>query len=82
MLDFIFSSEDLKDGKIWAVKLVDLSGLVESKLEARRLISQGVVVIDGKRIMDVNEDIEVKDGMIIKLGEMLSCKINLVKSEK
>jgi len=82
MIDFIFSSEDLKDGKIWAVKLVDLSGLVESKLEARRLISQGAVVIDGKRIMDVNEDIEVKDGMIIKLGEVLSCKIRLVKSEK
>ncbi|HLB60035.1 MAG TPA: tyrosine--tRNA ligase [Patescibacteria group bacterium] len=48
--------------------LVD-SKLVSSKSEARRLIEQGGVEVDGKRVTDPNRIISVRDGMIIKAGK-------------
>jgi ribosomal protein S4 len=38
--------------------------------EARRLISQGFVTVDGQRFLDVNEHIDVKDGMISESWEI------------
>ena len=54
---------DLRDGK--AIGLVDLvakTGLVPSKSEARRLIIQGGVEIDGQKQSDANATLEVVQG--------------------
>ena len=75
MTECILSSEDLTDEKIWCVKLVYLSGLVETKIEARRLISQGAVSLNGERVMDVNEHVILKSGAVLKIGQFLACKI-------
>ena len=77
MEEFILSSEDLTDGKIWLVRLVYLSSLVETPAEARRLISQGFVTIDGQRFLDVNEHISVRDGMTLGVGRFSFCKIKI-----
>jgi len=64
----------LKDGKIWITELIAISRLVSSKSEARRLIEQGGVKINGEKISDPYLDITVEDGMILKIG-----KLNFIK---
>jgi len=78
MREFILSSEDLNEEKIWIVKLLYLSGLVETRIEARRMISQGFVSVDGKFFLDINEDITVRDGMVIGVGRFNFCKIRIL----
>lgn len=50
-------------------------GLTSSNSEAKRLIRQGAVAIDGKRISDENARIETRDGMIIQVGKRRFLKI-------
>ncbi len=47
--------------------LVELA-LVKSQSEARRLISQGGVAVDGRRISDVDAEVEVRDGVVVRVG--------------
>jgi len=46
-----------------------------SKGEARRLVSQGGVSIDGKKIDDINGIITIRNGMILKVGKRKFIKI-------
>jgi len=62
-------------------KIVDLlieGSLVESKGEARRLIEQGGIKIDGEVIKEVNTEIDLKEGMIIQRGKRQFIKIKLI----
>lgn len=57
------TTTDLRDGKsIGLVDLVAKTGLVPSKSEARRLIIQGGVEIDGQKQSDANTTLEVVQG--------------------
>jgi len=51
--------------------------LTRSSSEARRLIKQGAVSIDGKKILDENAKIQMKDGMIIQVGKRRFLKISI-----
>ena len=51
--------------------------LTSSKSEAKRLIEQGGVELDGKKIMDNNTDIELKDGMVLKVGKRKFIKLKI-----
>jgi len=75
--ELIVKKEDLKDGKIWIVELISLSQLVCSKSEARRLIEQGGVKVNGTKIIDPALDITVEDGMVLKVGKLNFVKIVL-----
>lgn len=55
--------------------LLVLSGLVASKSEARRLIEQGAVEVDGVKIDDSQKNIEIVDGLIIQVGKRRYIKI-------
>jgi len=72
--ELILKKDDLKEGNIWLIKLIVLSGVVDSKNEARRLVEQGGVRINGEKISDPNFDFTVKEGTILKIG-----KLNFVK---
>jgi len=72
--ELILKKGDLKEGNIWLIKLIVLSGVVDSKNEARRLVEQGGVRINGEKISDPNFDFTVKEGTILKIG-----KLNFVK---
>jgi len=54
--------------KIWIVRLLRDSGLAPTNSEARRLISQGAVSIDGQRISDPNLDLDLRGGEVLKVG--------------
>jgi len=72
-------TSDLQNGKIWIVELVYLTGVVESKREARRIISQGGVSLDGKKINDIKIDLEVKEGQVLRVGKFHFFKLKLVE---
>jgi len=59
----------LKGGAIWVVELLEISGLVKSRSEARRLIEQGAVELDGTRLEDVDAKVELKDGAVLRVGK-------------
>ncbi len=47
------------NSRIWIVKLLVDSGMAKSNGEARRLISQGAVKINGKKVEDENLELEI-----------------------
>ncbi len=54
------------------VRIVDLlheSGLSGSKGEARRLIRQGAVSLNGEKISDEQAELEIEDGSVLKAGK-------------
>jgi tyrosyl-tRNA synthetase len=55
--------------KTKASHLVVDSCLVESSSEAKRMIRQSAVSIDGKKVHDPNEEITPSDGMVVQIGK-------------
>jgi len=54
--------------------LVDLH-LAASLSEARRLISQGGVAVDGQRVTNTNADVDVREGMVVRVGRRRFARI-------
>ena len=57
------------------VDLLLLSGLTTSKGEGRRLVEQGGVSVDGNKVADPNQIIEIKDSVVIKKGKKVFLKV-------
>jgi len=61
--------KDLKNNKIWICRLLTLIGVVPSNSEARRLIQQKGVKIDGEVAGDINKEIpSSKEGHLLEVG--------------
>jgi len=67
----------LEDGRVWIVKLLVTTGLVASSSEARRLIAQGGVTIDGARLDDVDARLKLNGGEILRVGKRKFARISL-----
>ncbi|KPL19838.1 MAG: tyrosyl-tRNA synthetase [candidate division Zixibacteria bacterium SM23_81] len=63
---FQVSAEDLP---IWIVKLLTASGMASSNGEARRLIAQGGVTINGQRVANENLELDVNRELTLKVGK-------------
>lgn len=72
------SESSLKDGKIWVPKLLSLAGFAASNNEARRLVDQGGVTLDGQKITDSSTEITLQDGQILRVGKLKFGRITLV----
>ena len=57
------------DGEIEIIEILWKKNMVGSKSEARRLISQKAVKVDGIVITDPYQKIKIQDGMVIKIGK-------------
>jgi tyrosyl-tRNA synthetase len=59
-----------KDGRVWLPRLITALGLAASNSEARRLIQQGGVRIDGEPVADPSAEVPVDDlaGRVIQVG--------------
>jgi len=68
--DIVVPPDALKDGKVWIVKLLNIAGFAPTNSEARRLVQQGAVTLDGERVGDPTAEIEVKDGQVLKVGKL------------
>jgi len=62
-------SSMFKDGKVYLPKLISFSGAVKSNNEAKRLITQGGVTIDGEKLTDPDAEISIKTGQVLKIGK-------------
>ena len=71
--------EEFSIGNNQEINILDLIVLVNfapSKAEARRLVQQGGVSIDGEKISDFKQIIFLKSGMILKVGKRKFIKFN------
>ena len=74
------SPQDLTDGKIFILDLLTKSGLCPSKSEARRLVTQGGVSVNGEKVTapDASFDEDaLKEGLKIKKGKKVFHKVTL-----
>lgn len=70
--------EEFKINETKEINILDLIILVNfapSKGEARRLVTQGGVSIDGEKITDLQKNISIKKGMILKVGKRKFIKL-------
>lgn len=83
--DKIFIKKEIPDeidefniGENKEINILDLLLLVNfapSKGEAKRLVQQGGVSIDGEKVSDVHQNIKIKSGMILKVGKRKFIKL-------
>ncbi len=76
----VLSEDDLTDGKITILDLLSKSKLCESKSEARRLVVQGGVSVNGEKVTSHETAFsadDLKEGLKIKKGKKVFHKITL-----
>ncbi|MCF7804933.1 MAG: tyrosine--tRNA ligase [Candidatus Marinimicrobia bacterium] len=70
-----FTPETDEDGKAWIVHLITGADLADSNSQARRLIKQGGVRIDGEQVEDFGLNIEITDEFVLQVGKRRFVKI-------
>ncbi len=61
--------ELLADGKVWIARLIVHCGMAASTSEAKRLIAQGAVSIDGQVVADPALEVAPHPGFLLKAGK-------------
>lgn len=61
--------------EIWIAELLKRAGAVSSTSEAKRMIEQGAVSIDGEKVSDFNLKLAVKKGSLLKAGKKKFVKL-------
>ncbi|MDI6871993.1 MAG: tyrosine--tRNA ligase [Bacillota bacterium] len=56
-------------GRMWIVRLLSRCGLAQSNAEARRLVQQGGVKLDGAVVSDPEVEVSVADGGVVQVGK-------------
>ncbi|MCS7172102.1 MAG: tyrosine--tRNA ligase [Armatimonadetes bacterium] len=77
--EVFFREADLWEGSLPVAHLVVRAGLVRSRSEARRLVLQGGVSVDGRRLEDPEARVEVRDGMVLRVGKRRFARIRLLR---
>ncbi len=75
MPELKIDAADIQNGRVWIVKLLTAAGMAPSNSEARRLIQQGGVTLDGQKISDPSANIEVKNGQVLRAGKLKFARI-------
>jgi len=74
---FVYYHSDTETPGIMFISSMEKNNLVKTKSEARRLIQQGAVKINGKQITDINTITPLNDGDIVQVG-----KRHILKAKK
>ena len=64
-----------KDEKVWLPRLLVDAGLVKGTSEARRMIKQKAVEVDGLKITDGESEVTASGEVILKVGKKRFCKV-------
>ncbi len=75
--NLLIAKSELKENKLWVVKLVKKTKLLSSTGEVVRMIEQGGIRINHKKITKANLDIAIKDGDILRVGKLNFYKIKV-----
>ncbi len=73
----VISADDAPGGQIRLVKLLVVTGLAESNSDARRLISQGGVTVDGAKLHDVDATVRVRSGLVVRVGRRRFARLSI-----
>ncbi|MEM9445648.1 MAG: tyrosine--tRNA ligase [Verrucomicrobiota bacterium] len=65
----------ISENPIWISKLLQEAGAVKSSSDARRLVQQGAVKIEGEKVTDFKANIEVKGGEVLQSGKKFFRKL-------
>ncbi|HEY8488612.1 MAG TPA: S4 domain-containing protein, partial [Thermaerobacter sp.] len=60
-----------------AVQLLRVAGMAPSNSEARRLIEQGAVRLDGQRVTSPQEELAPADGAVLQVGKRRFARLRL-----
>ena len=71
--EFVFKKEE---GPFWLPKLLVEAGLTESTSEARRLIKQQAVSLDGEKMLDEDFSLEPAGEVLVKVGKRRFAKVS------
>ncbi len=66
------------DNEVFITKLMVESGLCHSGGEAKRLVSQGGVYLNGNRILSHSTAVQIEDGAILKVGKRKFMKLRRI----
>ena len=64
-----------QDGEVWLPKLLVKAGLTESTSEARRMIKQQAVSLDGEKVQDMEYMVQPSAEIMVKVGKRRFAKI-------
>jgi tyrosyl-tRNA synthetase len=56
--------------KVWVVKALVDTGIAKTNSEARRLVRQGAVHVDDRKVTDENEEISLEEERLLKAGRL------------
>lgn len=76
------AAADLQGGRIWVVQLIADAGLAASRSEARRLIAQGAVSLDGDKVTDADAHLKVADGQVLRVGKRRFAQLAVPEKNK
>jgi tyrosyl-tRNA synthetase len=65
-------------GRINIIKLIALSGLSASNNESRRLVEQNAVSLDNQKVIDVNAEVTLKGGEVLRVGKRRFGRVRLI----
>jgi tyrosyl-tRNA synthetase len=69
------SEDAMEDSTVGILDLLSKADLVTSKSEARRMVKQNAVSIDGEKVTDIDARVPVKDGTVVKVGKRRFAKV-------
>ncbi len=69
----------IAQNKVWVVELLKLAGAAKSGSDARRLVEQGAVTLDGVKISDATAEVTIKDGDLLRAGKKKFVKLIVQK---
>lgn len=68
--EFVVPSDAMNDeGTVWIVRLLVMAGLAPSNGEARRLVEQGGVRVNGEQVQTPSHDLSVESGAVVQVGK-------------
>ncbi len=68
-----------QEGPVWVIRLLVELGFAASNSEARRLLQQGSVRVDGERMQDLESELELKPGMLVQVGKRRLARLRLAE---
>lgn len=79
MPDVTVPADSAKDGKVWVCKLLTVAGMAKSNGDARRLVEQGGVSLNGAKIGDPNAELllEGLNDAVLRVGARRYVRLHL-----
>ena len=65
----VLAEDDFENGEIGILALLVKCGLAPSNGEARRLVQQGGISVDGEKVADPKYMVKIDDFVVIKKGK-------------